>query len=112
MNESPTLSHSGLGIASLILSILVGVTEFVMVVAATIMDSASDGGMDEESIGAILVGLMILGGCFMALVGLALGIAGLVQKDRKKIFPALGTAFNAVVLLGVLGLLVIGLCLA
>ena len=112
MHESPKLSHSGLGIASLILSVLVGVTEFVMVVAATIMDAVSDGGMDEESIGAILVGLMIIGGCLMAFVGLALGIAGFFQKDRKKLFPALGTAFNAVVLLGVLGLLVIGLCIA
>ena len=109
MNDTPALKHSGLGIASLILSILIGTTEFAMIVVAAIMESASTGGMDEESIGAIVLGLMILGGCVLAFVGLILGVAGLFQKDRKKVFPAVGTAFNAIILLAVVGLIIIGL---
>jgi hypothetical protein len=109
MNDAPAVKHSGLGIAALILSILIGTTEFVMIVVAAIIESASEGGMDEDSVGAIVLGLIVIGGCFLAFVGLILGVAGLFQKDRKKVFPVLGTAFNAMILLAVAGLIIIGL---
>ena len=65
--------------------------------------------MDEDSVGTILLGLIMIGGCFLAFVGLILGVAGLFQKNRKRVFPVLGTAFNAMILLGVVGLVVVGL---
>ncbi len=109
MNDAPAVRHSGLGIASLILSILIGTTEFVMILVAAIIESASEAGMDEDSVGTILLGLIMIGGCFLAFVGLILGVAGLFQKNRKRVFPVLGTAFNAMILLGVVGLVVVGL---
>ena len=112
MDETSPIKQSGLGIASLIISILAGGAEFILIVTAAIMEGASDGGMDEEAIGTILLGLLLIGGCLLAFVGLSLGIAGLLQKGRKKVFPVLGTVFNAMILLGVVGLILIGLCIA
>jgi hypothetical protein len=40
--------------------------------------------------------------------GVGLGIAGLAQKDRKHVFPILGTTINAVTVVGMLFLSVIG----
>ncbi|MFM1770045.1 MAG: hypothetical protein RJA22_2574 [Verrucomicrobiota bacterium] len=52
------------------------------------------------------LGIIAFGGT--SLIALALGIAGLVQRDRKKIFPILGTVISALMLLGVLFLLLLG----
>jgi hypothetical protein len=45
----------------------------------------------------------------MCLVGGALGIAGLTQYRRKKVFAILGLVFNAGVILGVITIVAIGL---
>jgi hypothetical protein len=42
------------------------------------------------------------------IVALGLGIAGLIQKKRKKLFAILGTVFAAATILGILFLIVIG----
>ncbi len=67
--------------------------------------------MDEESTEAILIGLGIICACLGNLVGLALGIAGLCTADRRNLFPLLGVTLNAVLLIGVCGLIAIGLAL-
>ena len=45
------------------------------------------------------------------LIGLALGIAGLIQRRRKKLFSWLGTALNGIALLLISGLLALGAAL-
>jgi hypothetical protein len=102
------LKHSGLGVASFILSIAVGVFDFLVVALAGLMEASSPGGMDEESVIAILIGLFILGALAANLAGMGLGIAGMVQRDRKKVFSVLGLAFNAAIVFGIIGLMVIG----
>lgn len=47
-------------------------------------------------------------GALLFLVGLVLGIAGLIQRRRKKLFAGLGTALNALPLLIIVGLFVLG----
>jgi hypothetical protein len=42
-------------------------------------------------------------------LALGLGIAGLVQKNRKKIFAVLGTIFSALSCMGTISVVVIGL---
>jgi hypothetical protein len=42
------------------------------------------------------------------LVALGLGIGGLFQKDRKKIFPILGTIFSTLAIIGIVFVIVIG----
>jgi len=102
------LKHSGLGVASFILSIAIGVFDFLVVALAGLMEASTPGGMDEESVIAIIIGLFILGGLAANLAGMGLGIAGLAQRDRKKVFSVLGLAFNTAIVSGIIGLMVIG----
>ena len=88
--------HSGLGIASFITSIVSGILIFLVIVIAGVMEASTPGGMDEESAGAVMVGLFLFAFLGAALVALGLGIGGLLQKERKKIFAILGTVFSSV----------------
>ncbi len=100
--------HSGLGIASFILSVAIGVFDFVVVALAGMVEASTPGGMDEESVIAILIGIFILGGLAANFAGVGLGIAGLVQRGRKKVFSVLGLSFNAALVFGIIGLMIIG----
>ena len=102
------LKHSGVGIAAFIISLVMGFITFIVVVVAGILETSSPGGMDENSVEAAVVGLLIIGCILVQLVALGLGIAGLVQKNRKKLFAILGTVFSGMTLLGVVLLMVIG----
>ena len=46
--------------------------------------------MDAESGEAILIGLLMLASGGLAFLGSALGLGGLCQSDRAKVFPAMG----------------------
>jgi hypothetical protein len=47
----------------------------------------------------------------LAVIGLGLGIAGIAQANRNKLFAILGIVFNGVVVLVVCGLLGLGLAI-
>ena len=102
------LKHSGLGIASFILSVAVGIFDFVLVAFAGLVEASTPGGMDEESVIAILIGIFIFGGVAANLAGTGLGVAGLVQRDRRKVFSVLGLAFNVAIVFGIIGLMILG----
>ena len=80
-----------------------------MVAIAGLMEASNPGGMDETSPEAMIVGLCLFAGVGLALMGGTLGLIALVQPNRKKVFGILGLIFNAFVVLGVVGLIVIGL---
>ena len=103
--------HSGLGIASFVTSIVSGLFIFLLIVVAGVMEVSTPGGIDEESATAVIVGLFIFAFLGSSLVALGLGIAGLLQKDRKKIFAILGTIFSAVAFLGTLFIMILGLAM-
>jgi hypothetical protein len=90
------LKSSGLGIASFIISILAGLEILTMIIIGIIMEMRKPGWADEESLQVMLFGLLIIGGFVVSLVGLVLGITGLVQGGRSKVFPVLGLGLNAV----------------
>ncbi len=108
-----------MGIASFVISILTTVLVVVLFVVASVA-GASAFGSDPQSIdpqslqdspgfvGLALAGFGILACIFFYLLGLALGVAGIFQRRRKRLFAILGTAFNGLVLLVVVALLAFG----
>ena len=105
------VKHSGVGIASFVTSIVAGVLIFLLVIIAGVLEVSTPGGMDEESIAAVLIGLFLFASLGAELVALGLGIGGLIQKDRKKIFAILGVVFSATALLITLFILFLGLAM-
>lgn len=109
-------AHSGPGIVSFILSILM-VVLFVGIIAA-FAAKASDaidelGQVDIEKLqnetSFVFYGLGMLGAIVGNIIGLVLGIIGLAQKNRNKLFAILGTVFNGGVVLLLLLMVFIGL---
>jgi hypothetical protein len=103
--------NSGLGIASFVISLVAGLIAFGLIVAAAVIAAGNPNGVDEKSPVAIALGCSVIMVSFCILVGLCLGIAGLVQRNRKKLFAVLGTCFNGLLLLGLLGLVILGIAL-
>jgi hypothetical protein len=104
-------THSGLGIVSFVIAIAVGLFEFILVAIAGVLEVTTPGGIDENSPAAILLGLALVGGLLVNVLGIGLGIGGLCQRYRSKLFAVLGVVIGSVVLLGVLLLMIIGLTL-
>jgi hypothetical protein len=104
--------QSGVGVASFVMAVIGGVALLALVATAGVMESRTPGGMDENSPAAIAVGLGILAGLVLNAVGIVLGIVAVFQRDRKKVFAVLGLTFNALTLLAVVGLMVIGLTMS
>jgi hypothetical protein len=99
--------HSGPGIWSFIVSIVSAIFMMIIVVAAGVATASSPYGMDESV--AIVIGFFMIAFLFVTLVALGLGIGGLVQKERKKIFAIIGTVISALTICGVGILMLIGL---
>ena len=103
------MKHSGIGIASFIISIVNGLFLFLLTAIAGIIETTTPGGMNEESPTAIVVGLLLFLGLGLNLVGTGLGIAGVMQKNHKRIFAVLGLVFNLGVIILVIAIMTIGL---
>ena len=103
--------HSGLGIASFVTSVVSCVLIFILIMIAGAIELSTPGGMDEESAAAIIVGLCLFLFLGFAVLALGLGIGGLIQKDRKKIFAILGTVLATFVLLGSLFIVIVGIAM-
>jgi hypothetical protein len=110
-SERKELPHSGFGVASFVISLVVGALEFVLVGVAGYLESSKPGGLDEESPEAVLLGLGIIGGAIVAVLGIMIGIAGLVQDRRRKVFAGLGVACNILIIIGIAVLIVIGIAM-
>ena len=106
-NVIPTRPHSGLGIASFIISLAAGAALVVLLGIAGVIES-QPGGMDEESAGAVLVGLLLALTALAHVLALGLGIAALVQAGRSKLFGLLGTVFASTGLIGTVLIFLLG----
>lgn len=102
--EDPA-KHSGFGIASFIISIVAGFIEFTAIIVAGIMATLTENITQTSS---IAIGLVIIFSLFLNLTGIGLGIAGLTQKNKKKIFSILGLVFNSFIILLLIVLMIIG----
>lgn len=106
-NVIPTRPHSGLGIASFIISLAAGAALVVLLGIAGVIES-QPGGMDEESAGAVLVGLLLALTALAHVLALGLGIAALVQAGRSKLFGVLGSVFASTGLIGTVLIFLLG----
>ena len=117
--------HSRMGIASLVIAILTTVLLVVLLVVITNAAGELLGNADPQSVtpedlqrnleqnpgstGVLgVAGFGLAATPFLYILGAALGIAGLVQKRRGRLFAILGTVLNALALLGLLVLILFG----
>ena len=105
------IRHSGFGIVSLIISVLVGVCSLCPLAAAGIVEVTAARGMSKESWVVAVIGLFLAVGLGMSLLGVELGIAGLIQRDRKRVFAILGLVFNSAATIVLVGIMVNGVTL-
>jgi hypothetical protein len=75
------------------------------------MENSIDGGVGADETVATVIGLLYFLIIIIILIGLGLGIAGLCQKNRKKVFAILGTVFAVGVLVFAILVLVIGIAM-
>lgn len=102
------LKHSGLGIASFVVSLAGGAALMGLIIAAGVIEATAPGTMDANSPASVFLGLLIIGSGGLDVVSAALGIASLFQTQRKKTFGVLGLVFSILTILGIGVLMVIG----
>jgi hypothetical protein len=106
--ESIESKQSGFGVASFIISISVGLLMFLVFAIAGLMQVSTPGGIDKQSIQMMLVGLSIIALLFLDIVAVVLGIVGLFQKKRKKLFAIFGTILSSATVILTIALIVVG----
>lgn len=108
MEERP---HSGLGIASFIIALASAVLMFLLIMMAGALEASTPGGINEESAVAVIIGLFLILFMITSVLALGLGLAGLVQRERRKVFPVLGTVFSSFTVLGAVLVVLVGLAM-
>lgn len=96
--------HSPFGVASLVIALAVGAGMLAVVVLSALAPPTT-----EKA--TMAVGVMICAFLGLNLVGAAMGVVGLLQKDRSPTFSVLGASLNALILLGVGVLMFFGIVL-
>lgn len=89
--------HSGLGIASFILSTSFGIQMFVSSILMFLVARSAPCSFAEDSPESLGFFVYLFMCCSIVFIGLSLGVAGLFQRDRKKLFPILGTLFSMLI---------------
>lgn len=105
------IGQSRLGIASLLISIANIIVAFIIFLVAGIWESSAPGGVDENSVGAVILGLLLFGSIGVNLVSIGLGVAGILQKQRIRICAVVGTSLATASLVVTVALLAIGMVL-
>ena len=103
------MKHSGLGVASFTLAMVVLVLTFIIVIVAGVMETSAPAGMDEGSSTVIMLGFAIIGMLIANVVAFGLGIGGIFQQNRKKLYAVLGMTFAMLTFIGTIGLILVGL---
>lgn len=105
--------HSGYGIASTILGCGTLVALFAGFMAVGLMQQQNPN-IDPNSSPTIMVLSLSIcfGGPLFHLIGLVLGLIGVFQPDRQKLFGVMGTVINALVVFGMLALVLLGVFIA
>ena len=103
------LRHSGLGIGALVIG-LVAIVGLVVTFVCVAAIMASTGHIsDPSSPVAILVGLAIVICMLAALIGVVIGLVGMFQRDRKKVFAHIGFGINVAIVVVVIAIIALGI---
>ena len=105
------LGQSKLGIAALLISIFTAIGLFIVCIIAGVMETNTYGGIDEESAGAIILGLFIFVSWFLDLLAIGLGISGIFQQTRRRVAAIIGTIISSATLIITLSLIGIGIAM-
>lgn len=108
MSEESDWKHSGLAIASFVTSLVSLIGVFSVIAIAGVLEATTPGGLDESSIEAVVVGLFIFFFLALLCVALGLGIAGLFQRERKKVLAIIGASMATFGLIGTVFIILIG----
>ncbi len=100
------LQHSKLGIISATVGVIGFFVTFILVATAAFFNRC---GIDANSIFMILLGLFIFADIIFLTVGVAIGLAGLFNPYRRRLFCFLGMLFNAGIMAALILLLMAGL---
>jgi len=105
------LPHSGLGIASFLIGLVVVLLNVLVVLIAVLMGR---GGRTPDAVGSVgmLLGFFFGTGVVGALVGLGLGVGGLFREDRNRTFAVVGLVLNLLVVLAATALFLVYLVLS
>lgn len=102
-------TRNALGLASFVVAIVSGLMVFGLVITAGVMEATTPGGVDEQAPATMILGLGIIGGALLALAGLCLAIGSFFIPHRDRLFGSLGLAFNGVIIVGIVGLMILGM---
>ncbi|MDR3347009.1 MAG: hypothetical protein LBN32_00185 [Helicobacteraceae bacterium] len=108
MEEEIQLRHSGLGIASFVLSIVDLVAFMVLLVFAAIVGTSLPSNAADAQALLMLIGVMYFAVLLVAIVAIGLGIAGVCQRARK-VFGILGLTFSIGIMLFAIFVMLLGL---
>ncbi|MGH3088466.1 MAG: hypothetical protein ACRDSJ_14255 [Rubrobacteraceae bacterium] len=89
-----------MGIASLVMSVVPGVFLVILVALILLLASSQPPSADETGFGAAVI-LLVLMTLLAEIVALGLGIAGALQRRRKRLFAFLGIASSISILAAV-----------
>ena len=101
--------HSKFGIASFVTGLIVGLAELALLIIAGVMETSTPGGISEDDPKAMVLGLFLLLGLLLAFIGATIGVAGLFEANKKKVFCVLGVIFNGLSLAAVVAIIGIGM---
>ena len=101
--------HSILGIFSFVISALTGLVLLVLIVVLGVLEASTPGGIDDDSVWIGLLGLAVILCLIANFVGFGLGVAGLIQARKKRIFAILDAIFNGLILFAVAALILFGI---
>jgi hypothetical protein len=100
--------HSGIGVASFVISIAVGCFMMALLcVAAILAAQRIPGGRTYP--GQSVVGLAVIFLAAVDVVAIGLGIAAVCQREKNRLFGILGLVFSSLTIVGVIGLIIFGL---
>ncbi|MEL7085466.1 MAG: hypothetical protein AAF268_04885 [Cyanobacteria bacterium P01_A01_bin.3] len=95
--------------ASFSASISIAVSFILLLLVAGFVESRTPGGVASTELEARFIGLVAVGLFALDILAFILGVIGLFQRDRQKIFPILGTALSGIILAIMLAIVMIGL---
>ena len=105
MEDQLIRRHKGLGIASFIIALICLALILALFGIAGAMTNAGKATPEFNTI----IGFGLFFAWFVDVVGIALGIAGALDRSSKKVFPVLGLIFGIGILVLSVALVVIGL---
>jgi hypothetical protein len=96
------LKHSGLGIFSFVIGVVVGILEFVILIVAGVVEITR--GLQSDTFSLSVIVICLFTGAGLSCFGLGLSVGAFFQKERLRIFPFLGFFLNLLIVVIMAGL--------